>query len=133
MVPLGVMLVAWAVARSLRVALAVMFVFTAISHFLPRTRSELVRMVPPVFPRAALLVTLTGILEAALAAGLLAPALTAIAAWTLVALLVALFPANVYAARAELTIGGRPAPPLWIRLPMQLFWIGALITVARQP
>jgi len=28
---------------------------------------------------------------------------------------------------AKLTIGGRAATPLWIRLPTQLFWIGALV------
>jgi len=131
MVPLVVMLVAWAVARSLRIALAVMFFFTSVSHFLPRTRPDLVRMVPPVFPQPGLLVTLTGILEAALAAGLLAPSFARLSAWALAALLVAMFPANVYADRAKLTIGGRAATPLWIRLPMQVFWIGALIAVAR--
>jgi uncharacterized membrane protein len=46
------------------------------------------------------------------------------------ALLVALFPANVHAARAHLTIASRPATPLLLRLPMQLFWIGALWFVA---
>src|SRR5262249_6738037 len=125
--PLIVMLVAWAVARSLRIALAAMFFFTAVSHFLPRTRPDPVRMVPQALPRPALLVTLTGILEAVLAAALLAPAVARLAAWALVALLVALLPANVYADRAKLTIGGRRATPLWIRLPLQLFWIGALI------
>jgi len=132
MVPLVVMLAVWALARSLRIALAAMFFFTALSHFLPRTRPDLVRMVPPAFPQAALLVTLTGVLEAVLAAALLAPAFTPFAAWALVGLLVAMFPANVYAARAKLTIGGRRATPLWIRVPLQLFWIGALIAVARQ-
>jgi len=133
MVPLVVMLAAWALSRSLRIALAVMFLFTALSHFMPRTRSDLVRMVPPVFPQPALLVTMTGIAEAILAAGLLAPTFARAAAWALVALLVAMFPANVHAARAKMTIGGRLATPLWIRLPLQLFWIGALIVVARRP
>jgi len=130
MVPLAVMLVVWAIARSLRIALAAMFLFTALSHFLPRTRPDLVRMVPPGFPQPSLLVTLTGIAEAVLAAGLLTPTFTRAAAWMLVALLVAMFPANVYAARAKLTIGGRAATSLLIRLPLQLFWICALIVVA---
>src|SRR5215470_13335756 len=63
MAPLIVMLVGWLVARSigavsvwppadswsgaLRFALAAMFLFTAGSHFHPRTRPDLIRMVPP--------------------------------------------------------------------------------------
>jgi len=147
MVPLVVMVVAWAVARglgatgrvpsaatavgALRYALAVMFLFTAATHFLPNTRPDLVRMVPPPLPFPEHLVTLTGILEAAGAVGLLVPRLTSTAAYCLMALLVAMFPANAYAAIAGLEIAGREASPLVWRLPLQLFWIGALWWVAR--
>ena len=132
MAPLAVMVVAWLAFRlagspsALRYSLAVMFVFTAISHFLPRTRGDLVRMVPPVFPNAPLLVTLTGILELAGAIGLIVPSLARAAALALIALLVAMLPANIFAARQKLTIAGRPATPLLIRVPLQLFWIAAL-------
>jgi uncharacterized membrane protein len=37
-----------------------------------------------------------------------------------------MFPANVNAARKQLTLGGRPVTPLWLRLPMQLLFIGLL-------
>ena len=83
--PLVVQLTAWAAlflagrlgalpaaatpAGALRLALAVMFAFTALSHFLPRTRPALVRMVPPALPAPGLLVTLTGLAELAGAAG----------------------------------------------------------------
>ena len=117
---------------SLRYALAAMFIFTAISHFAPRTRADLVRMVPPAFPRPDLLVTLTGILELAGAIGLLVPPFVSLAAFGLGVLLVAMFPANIYAAQHGLTIGGRAAPPLAIRFPLQLFWVGALWWIAGQ-
>jgi uncharacterized membrane protein len=65
------------------------------------------------------------------AAGLALDATVRPAAYALAAPLVALFPANVHAARALVTIAGRPATPLAVRLPMQLFWIGALLWVAR--
>src|SRR5262249_33775799 len=123
MAPLIVMLVSWVVVRAvgaagfwhttdswsaaLRVALAVMFLFTAISHFHPRTRADLVRMVPPGLPSPALLVAVTGVLELIAAVGLLVPSTTAIAAYGLMLLLVAMFPANVHAARAGLTVVGR--------------------------
>jgi uncharacterized membrane protein len=147
MVPLIVMAVVWAAMRgagaaglvdaaaswtgALRFALAAMFAFTAASHFLPRTRPDLVRMVPPGLPNAALLISATGVFELAGAVGLLVPAYVSASAWALIALLVAMFPANVHAARSRLLVAGRPATPLSIRLPMQLFWIGALWQVAR--
>jgi uncharacterized membrane protein len=147
MAPLVVMLVAWVVARligatgrapaaattvgALRFALAIMFLFTGAAHFLPNTRPDLIRMVPPGLPFPEHLVTLTGILELAGAIGLLIPSLTSLAAYCLAALLVAMFPANAYAAIAGVELGGRPASPLIWRLPLQLFWIGALLWVAQ--
>jgi uncharacterized membrane protein len=145
MAPLIVMLVAWAGFRlagvagfhaadssigAFRCALAVMFCFTSVSHFVPRTRAEMIRMVPPMFGHPAFLVALTGILEAACAVGLLVPALVRPAAIALAALLIAMFPANVRAARTGLSVGGRRAMPLGLRLPLQLFWIGLLVLVA---
>jgi uncharacterized membrane protein len=38
----------------------------------------------------------------------------------------AMFPANVHAAREGLMVAGRRATPLVWRLPLQLFWIAAL-------
>ena len=149
MAPLIVMLVGWLVARStgatglslhadswtdsLRIALAAMFVFTAVSHFHPRTRPDLVRMVPASLPAPAMLVTVTGILELLGAVGLLLPQALPAAAYGLIALLVAMFPANVYAAREGLMIAGRRATPLLWRLPLQLFWIAALWWVRSPP
>lgn len=147
MAPLIVMLVGWLAARAigatgvwpaadswaaaLRFALAAMFVFTAVSHFHPRTRPDLVRMVPGSLPAPALLVTATGVLEFIGAIGLLVPQATALAAYGLIALLVAMFPANIHAARRGLVIAGRRATPLVWRLPLQIFWISALWWVAR--
>jgi uncharacterized membrane protein len=115
---------------ALRFALAAMFGFTALSHFLPRTRPDLIRMVPPVLPAPGLLVSITGLLELAGAIGLVLPPFARMAALALTALLLALFPANIHADRAGLQIAGRRATPLRYRLPLQLFWIGCLIWVA---
>jgi uncharacterized membrane protein len=147
MMPLIVMLVSWAGFRvlgrtgvipdadswsgALRFGMACLFLFTALSHFLPRIRPDLVRMVPPSLRKPELLVTMTGILEFAGAVGLFIPALARPAAWCLIALLVAMFPANVHAARANLMIAGSRAMPMSFRLPLQLFWIGCLWWIAR--
>jgi uncharacterized membrane protein len=85
-----------------------------------------------VLPYPGLLVTLTGVLQLAGAIGLLIPRLASLAAYCLMALLVAMFPANVYAASAGLEIAGREATPLIWRLPLQLLWIAALWWVARE-
>jgi uncharacterized membrane protein len=146
MAPLLVQLVVWIAARAggaagvlpagasaagaMRVALAAMFLFTAVSHFHPRTRAELVAMVPPRLPAPRFLVSLTGILEAVGAIGLLLPVLVRPAALALAALLLAMFPANVHAARAGLRVAGRPAMSLRLRLPLQAFWVACLIWVA---
>src|SRR5215208_438326 len=124
MAPLAVMLAGWAVFRllgaagvmpaadswtaALRFALSVMFLFTAGSHFVPRTRADLVRMVPPALPNPAILVMATGVLELLGAIALLVPSTVKLSAYALIALLVAMFPANISAAQRQLTIAGRP-------------------------
>jgi uncharacterized membrane protein len=114
----------WQIAT--RVGLAIMFVFTAAAHFAPKTRGDLIRMVPPGLPRPAALVTLTGVAELAGAAGLLTPAFARWAAYGLMALLVAMFPANIHAARTDHRIGGVRHTRMALRLPLQLLWIGLL-------
>lgn len=115
---------------ALRYALAVMFTFTGVSHFVPRTRAEQITMVPQRLPNPAFLVTLTGVLELAGAAGLVIPSLSRYAALALAVMLVALFPANAHAAREGLVIAGRRAMAMRPRLLLQIFWIAALLTVA---
>jgi uncharacterized membrane protein len=113
-----------------RVGLALMFVLTGTAHFSGR-RADLVRMVPPRFPNPEALVTLTGIAEVAGAVGLLVPALARSTAYALIVLLIAMFPANVYASRMNYSIGGRPATPMILRLPLQVVWVALLWWSAR--
>jgi uncharacterized membrane protein len=113
----------WRIAT--RCGLSIMFFFTAAAHFSPRTRGDLIAMVPPALPRPDLLVTLTGIAELAGAIGLLT-AWAPLAAYGLMLLLVAMFPANIYAARIDHRIGGRPHTRMTLRAPLQLLWIGLL-------
>lgn len=80
-------------------------------------------MVPPSLPRSDLLVLATGLAEAFGAIGLLIPATRYWAAYGLIVLLVAMVPANISAAQRRLLLRGRPATPLWIRLPMQVMLV----------
>jgi uncharacterized membrane protein len=113
----------------LRIGLCLMFLVTASAHW-GRGRPDLIRMVPSSFPHPPILVTVTGILEILGAVGLLVPFITRTAAICLILLLIALFPANVRAARENLTILGRPAPRLAVRGAIQAIFLFALLAVA---
>ncbi len=108
---------------SIRAGLAVMLSFTAVAHF-NAMRPDLVRMVPPGVPNPELMVTLTGICEVLGGIGLLVPRTRRVAAALLIVFLIAVLPANIHAARAELTLGGAAATPLWPRVALQLLFIG---------
>jgi uncharacterized membrane protein len=105
-----------------RAALATMLAFTATAHFTP-TRRDLIAMVPPSLPRPELLVALTGAAEAAGAVLLLVPATRWLAAYGLMLLFVLMLPANISAARRQVTLRGRTVTALWLRIPMQLLFI----------
>jgi uncharacterized membrane protein len=113
----------------LRAALGVMFLLTASAHW-GRRRPDLIRMVPPGFPRPDLIVTITGALEILGIVGLLVPSTGRIACLCLAVLLVCMFPANVYAARHQLTIAGQRVPSLPIRSALQVVFVGTLIAAA---
>jgi uncharacterized membrane protein len=84
-------------------------------------------MVPPVFGNPGFWVTLTGVAELAGAAGILFPATRRWAAACLALLLLAMFPANVYAAVNHLTFGGKAATPLVPRVLEQLVFLAAVL------
>lgn len=105
--------------RAGRIALAALFVMTGAAHFI--VTEPMAQMVPPPFPPVAT-VWVTGVLEILGAIGLLVPRTSTLAAWCLLALLVAMFPANIYAAIHHTGLGGHVDGPsyLWQRAPLQL-------------
>jgi uncharacterized membrane protein len=113
----------------LRTALGLMFLFTASAHWGKR-RPDLIRMVPPQLPHPPLLVTITGILEILGAIGLFVSRMAPVACIGLALLLLVLFPANIRAARQNLTIGGQPVLSWPIRGVIQLVFIATLIAAA---
>ena len=105
------------------VVLAVAFVGAGVLHFVRPHVFEAI--VPPYLPAPRLLVLVSGAAEVLGGVGLLVPAVRPWAGWGLVALLVAVFPANVYmATAAERFAGVAPAWALWARLPLQAVLIG---------
>ncbi|WP_395640985.1 DoxX family protein, partial [Pseudolysinimonas sp.] len=112
----------------LRVVLAAVFAFMGVLHFVPPVARGMRAMIPPPLRRPgwpAALVVITGVCEIAGAAGLLVPwdGVRLAAGICLVVFLVAVFPANAYAARDPERFG-RTAVPFWPRLAGQVALIG---------
>lgn len=107
---------------TLRGGLAAMFVLTGVAHFVGM-RADLIAMVPAGVPEPALVVTVTGVLELAGAVGLLVRRTAPWAAAGLAVLLVAMFPANVYATLEGLSMALAP------RAFMQLVFLAAALAV----
>lgn len=110
-----------------RVLLGVFFVLAGINHF--RIPEFYLSMIPPPLPPEPVNV-ISGLAEMALGIGVLVPRTRRLAGWGLIALLIAIFPANIYAA-FQGHIAGLDAPSwtLWARLPFQfvfLAWVWAV-------
>jgi uncharacterized membrane protein len=103
-----------------------MFLLTASAHWGKR-RVDLLRMVPPMLSRPEMWVAFTGMAEIAGANGLLWEPVVKIASAGLALMLIAVFPANVYAARHRLTIDGRKVPGLAVRTLLQVIFLGAVL------
>ena len=109
-----------ATKRVLLVVMAAFYVVAGAHHFL-RPDFYLV-MMPPYLPAPAALVAISGAAEIALGLLVLVPAFRHAAAWGLVLLLVAIFPANVHIALNDVPVfGAREGLGVWnwVRLPFQ--------------
>ncbi len=108
-----------------------LFVGAGIKHFASREFFE--RIVPPSLPRPDILVAVSGVAEIIGGLGLLIPPLRRPAGWGLIALLVAVFPANVRMALSDdprVTMA-LPRWALWARLPLQAALIAWVERVSR--
>jgi uncharacterized membrane protein len=108
--------------RPLLFVMGPLYVVAGVLHFV--VPELYVQIVPPIFPAELALVYLSGIAEIAVGIGLLIPRTRQQAAWATVALLVAIFPANIYMATSGVVIdglgGGDPSALVrWGRLPLQ--------------
>ncbi|MEO7348741.1 MAG: DoxX family protein [Terrimesophilobacter sp.] len=114
-----------------RALLAVAFIGMGVTHFLPSFQRTMAAMIPPTLRWGGVLsplnlVIFTGLCEIAGGIGLLVPATTVAATICLIIFLVAVFPANVYAA-AHKERFGRAAFPLIPRTIAQVVLILLLV------
>ena len=117
----------------LRGFLAIPMIIVGITHFL--VPEEYAKIVPPIFP-AFPSVYISGFFEILGGIGLCIPYLSVAAAWGLVALIIAVFPANIYLAlHSEIVLNGIPHSPLlyWLRLPFQPVLIAWAYWYTRNP
>jgi uncharacterized membrane protein len=114
---------------AIAVGLALMFAMTGVAHFVPGMRRDMIAIVPPRLPKPGLLVIITGVLELLGAIGVLYPPTRVAAAVCPFALMVVMFPANVYASRM-------PNPPksmtsrLDVRSGEEVIYLAAAVVVA---
>ena len=106
-----------------RISLAIVFVFTGLSHFI--MTEPMAQMLPPWIPMRMPIIYITGVVELAAAAGLLVPRLCRLIGIYLIAFLILVLPANIYAAINRVEMGGHGMGPpyLFIRIPLQLILI----------
>src|SRR3984885_2305000 len=105
---------------------AIFYVFAGSEHFL--NPGFYLKIVPPYIPWHVAMVNVSGCFEILGGLGLLIPRTRRAAAWGLIALLIAVFPANLYMATNPIEAGAVSIAPVlrWGRLPIQvvlMWWV----------
>jgi uncharacterized membrane protein len=108
--------------RNLLYAMSGFYVLAGLNHLV--NPEFYVAIIPPELPDPEWLSLLAGLAEIVLGVYVLEPRVRPLAAWGIVALLVAIFPANLYVALENVGLpGGEPgtgnAFVNWVRLPFQ--------------
>jgi uncharacterized membrane protein len=113
-----------------RVIAALAMVAVGVDHFV--APDFFVRIVPRFLPAPLLLVWVSGFFEALGGVGLLIPRTRRAAGIGLVALYVAVFPANINMCVHPELGGSVPLWALWLRLPFQIVFIALALWVSRK-
>lgn len=105
----------------LKYLLAAGFVLAGANHFF--SAEFYLRMMPPVLPAPLFLVYLSGVFEITLGILLFIQNFSRFAAWGIILLLIAVFPANIFMARHTGLFPEFSPAILYLRLPFQLILI----------
>jgi uncharacterized membrane protein len=112
------------IKRILLYFMAAFYVFAGVNHF--RVPEFYVAIMPPYLPWHLELVYLSGVAEIMCGIGLLIPRTRVLAAWATIALLIAVFPANIHVAVNNVVMPGQTEGLgiwNWVRLPFQFLFI----------
>ena len=110
--------------------LAIIFVLAGIYHFV--NPQIYLRIMPPYLPARLFLVYLSGFCQIVLGVLLVVPKFTCTAAWGIIALLIAVFPANIYMAMNTELFPEFSPTVLLLRLPLQLLLLAWAFWFTRQ-
>jgi uncharacterized membrane protein len=110
---------------------AILYILAGGLHFI-KTATYL-RIMPPYVPWHLAMVRISGVCEILGGVGLLLPQTRRAAAWGLIALLIAVFPANLYMATNPMEAGAASIAPVlrWGRLPLQVVLVWWLLWCAK--
>ena len=114
-----------------RLATGITFIFIGATHFL--MPGKYLEMMPPFIPAPLAMVYVSGFFEILGGIGLIVPWTKRVSAYGLIALLLAVFPANVYVALNNIQLGGFMSDSFyqWLRLPLQFVLIGWVLFVSK--
>jgi uncharacterized membrane protein len=101
--------------------MAFLYIIAGFNHF--RKPGMYIRIIPPFFNNPKLINTLSGVAEILLGLLLLFPFSKRFAAWGIIALLIAIFPANLFMFQDKKAGFGLPKWILFVRLPLQIVLI----------
>ena len=102
--------------------MGIFYVIVGVKHF--QDPSWFVQIIPPILPYKYELVYLSGFFEILLGILLMIPRFQSIAAQGLIALLICVYPANIYLAQTNGVALGISPLIAWGRLPFQFVFIG---------
>lgn len=116
----------------LRGFLAVALIIVGITHFI--RPEQYARIVPPPFPPLAC-VYISGFFEILGGIGLMIPLVSVAAAWGVISLFIAVYPANIYMTLHNIKLDGIPQNQAfyWARLPLQAVLIAWAYWYTRHP
>ncbi|MCV2487175.1 DoxX family membrane protein [Flavobacterium sp. SH_e] len=101
--------------------MASLYILAGINHF--RKPGMYIKIIPPLFKNPELINILSGAAEIILGILLILPFSSNFAAWGIIMLLIAVFPANLYMYQNKKAGFGLPRWILFVRLPLQIVLI----------
>jgi len=121
------------IRRAVQILLAAFFLIAGILHF--RLDDAFARIVPPMLPFPIAVVWITGLMELVFAAALIAKWRLPLTGLLLSAYLLAVLPANIYMALAQIPLGDTALSPaaLWVRVALQFPLIALVLWCAGAP
>ena len=100
---------------------ALLFILGGVNHFIDP--NFYLKMMPEYIPMHLEMIYISGVFEILLGIGLLIPKYSRLAAFGLILLLIAIFPANLHMALNASQFSEIPDIGLWVRLPVQFLLI----------